>query len=118
MLDFGKFLSVGVVWAVLTMLFTSFLIDVLGFSGFWGSTMVVVIAFFGRYYHYLAIKLIHAQFLKYTAANIFFPLLTIAFISLLVDYFSVAGWVASSVVIGTLFLAKFIVFQMIGLIQK
>jgi|ETN02SMinimDraft_4_1059925.scaffolds.fasta_scaffold62412_2 hypothetical protein len=118
MLDFGKFLGVGIVWAVFTVFFTSYLIDVVGLSGFLSSSFVMVFAFFGRYFHYLAIKLIHAQFWKYAAANIAFPLLTIAFISLLVDVFSIAGWIASPVVIGTLFLLKFITFQLIGLIRK
>jgi len=115
--DFGKFLYVGAVWTIINIFFMWIIIDIWGMPGWLGSSFVVIASFLGRYYHYLRIGLIHDHFMKYTYTNIGFSLATIALMSLAVDILGFSAKLSSPIIIGGLFLLKFITFKKIKLIK-
>lgn len=116
--DFVKFLSVGAIWTISNIFLMWVLIDIIGMSGWLGSTIVVIIAFFGRYQTYLMINLIHKKFIKYASTNIGFSIITIALMSLFVDIFHIPAKISAPIIIMGLFILKFIVFKKINLIKK
>jgi putative flippase GtrA len=116
--DFIKFLSVGGVWTLINIVLMWLLIDLLGMAGWLGSTIVVIIAFLGRYYTYLSINLIHNHFIKYASTNITFSVTTILLMSLAVDVLKFPAIISAPVIIMGLFILKFLVFNKINLIKK
>ena len=116
--DFIKFFSVGATWTLINIFLLWLIIDIIGMSGWAGSTLVVIIAFFGRYYTYLLIDLINKHFIKYASTNATFSLATIALMSLFVDVFHLPAKISAPVIILGLFILKFLVFKKINLIKK
>ncbi|MBI2576851.1 hypothetical protein HYV84_06550 [Candidatus Woesearchaeota archaeon] len=86
--------------------------------GWLGSSIVVIISFFGRYYHYLYVNLIEREFGKYAVTNILFGLLTVGGMSLAVDVLQYPAKFSAPVVVGLLYVVKFAVFEKTGLIKR
>jgi len=116
--DFGKFLFVGVIWTVLSIFIMWILIDVLGMYGWLGSSIAVVIVLIGRFYTYLLVRLIHNQFIKYISANIGFSIATVGLMSLFVDILKIPAKISSPIIIGGIFILKFVFFKKIKLIKE
>ncbi len=116
--DFSKFFVVGIVWTIINIFLMWATIDVGGMPGWLGSGIVVVISFFGRYYHYLYVNLIEREFGKYAITNILFGLLTVAGMSVAVDALHYPAKFSAPVVVGCLYVVKFAVFEKTGLIKK
>ena len=116
-LQFSKFLFVGIIWTIVNIVLLWLLIDVLGLAGWLGSSIVVFSALIGRYYHYVFLKVIKPHFMKFLGTNFVFSLLTVVFMSLFVDFLHIPAKFSSPLVIGGLFIGKFITFKFIGLLE-
>lgn len=116
--DFSKFFAVGLVWTIINIFLMWVTIDVGGMPGWLGSSIVVIISFFGRYYHYLYVNLIEREFGKYAVTNILFGLLTVGGMSLAVDVLQYPAKFSAPVVVGLLYVVKFAVFEKTGLIKR
>lgn len=114
--QFGKFLGVGLIWTLLSMFFMWMLIDIMGIPGWLGSSAVVALVFFGRFYTYILIGLMKHEFMKYASANIVFSLATVAGMWFFVDFLGMPAKYASVLVVGGLFVIKFGVFKKMNLI--
>mgnify|MGYP001615807319 CR=1 FL=1 len=112
------FLTIGIVWSLLSVLSNWFLIDFLSLPGWLGSAIVAIAAFFGRYANYLFVGLMHNHLVKYASTNLTFTLLQIPLISLSVDLLNFPAMPSSIAVIGLLSIFKFGALEKIGLIKR
>jgi len=116
--DFTKFFVIGLIWALISIFLMWSLIDLLGFYGWLGSSIIVVFVFFGKFYTYLLTDLFYNNFLKYASANISFSIVTVALMSLATDILAVPAKISSPIVIGGLFILRFLIYKKIKLIKN
>lgn len=113
---FSIFVLIGLAKSVLTIAMAWLLIDIIGLSGFIGSTITTVIMFFVTYYSYVFLKVVKPRFAVYAPITITFNILQIILITLLVDYFYISGALSSAIVLTSLFFIRYVMFRKIGLI--
>jgi len=114
---FSLFLLIGVLKVILTITPIYLLIDILKIKALLASTIVVIIVFFITYLTYVTTKVIKPRFIKYTSATIGFSITTILLIWFFVDFIGFSGVFSSVVVVGIIFIIKYLFFNSIGLIQ-
>ncbi len=115
--NFSKFTLIGAIWSLLNIFLMWLVLDIIGMPTLIGSTLVVSFIFITRFYAYIFIGLIHPKFIRYAAANISFPILNIVIVWLLIDILKIPTLISSVIAVGSLFIAKFIIFNIIGLIK-
>ena len=115
--NFVKYSVIGGIFTILSIFLMWFFIDIFKFSGLIGSAIPTILLFFGKYYASVFVDLIKPKFIKYSSTAIVFSLLTIFFMWLMVDVFSISAIVSSSAVTITLFVFRFLSFYFIGIIK-
>jgi len=116
--NFTKYLIIGILWSLLNVVFMWLLIDVIKFTALIGSTIALVILVVSKYYAYVLIKLINKNFLKYLSTVISFTIANIFFMWLAVDIMKFPTVIVSSVIVFIFFLLRFVIFNLIGLVEK
>lgn len=114
---FSLFLSIGIFKTIFSIWLTWLVIDIMHINALVGSTIVVVVAFFITYWSYIIAKMIKPRFLKYAYATIGFNIASILLIWFFVDFIGLSGALSSTIVIGILFILRYIFFNKVGLIQ-
>lgn len=114
---FSLFLIIGIFKTAITIALTWLLIDILKISTLLVSTTVITLIFFITYFTYVITKIIKPKFIKYASATIGFNVTTILLIWLLVDFMEFSGVLSSIMVIGVLFIIRYVFFNKIGLIN-
>jgi predicted neutral ceramidase superfamily lipid hydrolase len=114
---FYSFMFIGFVWSIISVVLMWLLIDVLSFAGWLGSGIIVTIALFGKYFHYTYIGLMRHKFVKFIAINASYSLFVVLFMGLAVDVFSFPAKYASPVIIGFVFIFKFLTFEMLHMFR-
>ncbi|MAG08653.1 hypothetical protein CMO89_04215 [Candidatus Woesearchaeota archaeon] len=117
-LNFLKYSIVGGAWSAINVFLMWLLIDVISINTVIGSTSIVVVLFIARFYMYVAIDLMHKQFLKYTLTTVLLSTLNVGFMYVFVDMLYISALWSSITSISILFLFKFIIYNMIGLIKN
>lgn len=112
---FGKYLVVGIAWTILNIAGMWLLIDVLKFPTLVGSSLVVAVVFFGKYYSYILIRLINKNFLKYASINIISAVANVLLMLVFVDLLHISTVISSAVIVYGLFLLRFVAFNKTGL---
>lgn len=115
---FSLFFLIGVFKTIFSIWLMWVIIDILRINALIGSTIVVVITFFITYWSYIIAKVIEPRFLKYASATIGFNIATILLIWFFVDFIGLSGALSSAIVIGILFILRYLFFSKIGLIQN
>lgn len=116
--NFAKYLITGIIYTVLTIFLMWFIIDYIGIPTVVGASLVVVFVFFTKYYIYRAIRFMQKGFLKYTSTVISFHVANVVLMWLFVDILRIPTVISSSIVVVGLFILRFIVFYIIGLVKK
>lgn len=116
--NFTKYMVVGLIWTLLNVVFMWFFIDVFKFTALTGSTIVVFFLVIGKYFAYVFINLIRKNFLKYISTVIGFSLANIFFMWLAVDIMKFSTVISSAVIVATLFMLRFVMFNLIGLVKE
>lgn len=114
---FSLFLIIGVFKTLISISLNWLFIDIMHLWALFGSTLATAIVFFITYYTYIAAKVIKPSFLKYTSTTISFNIITIGLIWVLVDFAGFSGALSSTIVIGSLFILRYLFFNKIGLIH-
>lgn len=117
MVDFIKFVIIGVIWSGINVLLMWVSVDILHIYAYIASTAAIVIVHLGRYYSYLAIKLIHPKFWKFTYTNINFTIGNIILMTLAIDVLNINTLISSIVIVGGLFALKFFTYKKINMIR-
>tara|TARA_Y100000310_G_C20071621_1_gene529670 strand:- start:175 stop:546 length:372 start_codon:yes stop_codon:yes gene_type:complete len=115
--NFGKFLFGGIIWTILSIFLAWFLIDYRGMLAAIASSIIVIVGIVLRFYFYTGIGLIKKQFLKFASANILFSVLIIVFMTLSIDIMKIPTLIATPIIIGGLFIFKFLFFIKVRLIS-
>lgn len=114
---FPLFLVMGIFKVILTIGLTWLFIDFLNIGALLGSTIGIIIVFFITYFMYAITKVIKPEFIRYTSATIGFNIATILLIWFSVDFVGFSGAYSSAIVIGILFIIRYVFLNKIGLIQ-
>ena len=112
-----KFMFVGLVWSVFSVVSMWMLIDVLLFAGWLGSGIAVAIVLFGKYFHYTIIGLMKHKFFRFIGINASYSLVVVLLMALAVDVMSFPAKYASPVIIGFVFIFKFMTFEMLRMFR-
>lgn len=115
--NFSKFTLVGVIASLLNVFFVWLFIDILLIKTIVATTLVVGSIFFLKFYLYMRIGLIKKQFLKYTYIQVVSAFLNIFFTWLFIDILLIPTIIATIFVVGGLFLARFVLFNLTKLIK-
>tara|TARA_Y100000310_G_C20703195_1_gene832031 strand:- start:7637 stop:8017 length:381 start_codon:yes stop_codon:yes gene_type:complete len=113
---FGKFLIVGIFWTGLYIFLAWFLIDLMGIYAAIASVIIVIMGLVLRFYLYVLMRLIKKEFLKFVSANLLFSVLTVVLMTITIDMMKIPTLIVSPIIIGVLFILKFIFFIKIKLI--
>ncbi len=114
---FSSFLLIGIFKMPLSIGLTWLFIDILQIQALLGSIMAVVTGFFLVYFFYVKTKVIKPALMKYASATIGFNIVNILLVWVLVDFVGLSGALSSTIVIGLLFIFRYVFFSKIGLIQ-
>jgi len=114
---FSLFLLIGVFKAIFLISLTWLFIDVLHINALLASTIVVAIVFFITYFAYVIAEVIKTRFLKYMSATIGFNIAAVLLTWFFVDFIGFSGVLSSIIVVGTLFISRYLFFNKIGLIH-
>jgi len=93
-------------------------IDIVDISTLIGASLVVIIIFFSKFYIYLSIKLIKKKKKKYLSISVFSSTINVIFNWFLIDIIKIPTVIAASLVVGGLFIVRFGLFYLIGLMKK
>ena len=115
--DFSKFLIVGMLTTFANIFLMWLFIDIFNIPSLIGATIVVAGIFFGKFYTYVLINLIHKHFLKYAAINMSIGLLNIIFVWFFIDIIGIPTAISSAVVVYGLFMLRFGTFKITKLIK-
>jgi|SRR3989344_864041 len=113
---FSLFVFIGILKTVFTIALNGALIDVLGISAFFGSSITAIIVFVGTYFAYVYSDVIKPKFIEYSVSTIGFIILQVVLISMMVYFGGLGGALSSAIVIAVLFVARYIFFRNIGMI--
>ena len=116
--DFSKYSFIGVLWTTLNIFFMWLMIDMLKFPTVYSAFAVVTTLFVGKFYAYRLIGFMENNFLKYASTVIGFQVANIFFMWLFVDIFKWKAVVSSAIIVTTLFVLRFVVFNKVGLIKN
>ncbi|MFC2134811.1 hypothetical protein ACFLTH_09355 [Bacteroidota bacterium] len=116
-INFSKFTVVGIIASLLNIFFVWFFIDIMFMETVVATTIVVGAIFFLKFYLYNVISLIKKQFLKYAFIQVISALLNIFFTWLFIDIFLIPTIIATILVVGGLFLTRFVLFNITKLIR-
>ncbi len=115
--NFSKYLMIGILFILLNIFFMWLFIDILLFSTLMGASIVAIGLFLIKFYAYLLVGLIKKQFLKYLFTTGGLAITNIILMWLFVETFHIPTIISSTVIIYSLFILRFIVFDKIGLIK-
>ena len=110
-INFSKYLSVGVVVTLLNIFFSWLFIDVVGMKAIVSSTIIGIVLLLFKYFSYVNVRLIHRKFVIFILINTTSVLLYILFSALLIDIFLVPTLIAIPAVVISLFLLRYIAFH-------
>jgi len=113
---FSKFTFIGIVATILNIFFVWLFIDILKIKTIIAVTLVVMTIFLSKFYLYVLIRLIKGQFLKYTFIQIVSALLNIILTWFFIDVLLIPTIIAATIVVGGLFIIRFILFKVTRLI--
>lgn len=116
--DFSKYLIIGIIFTFLNISFMWLFIDVIGLYSALGASIVVVGLFFGKFYAYVIVKFLRRHFLGYVTVNITSAVLNVVFVWILIETFRISTVYASSSVVLLLFVARFFAFKKLKLIRE
>jgi len=114
---FSMFILIGILKSLAIVLLSWIIIDLLKVKALIASTVIITIMFFLTYLAYIKAKVIKPRFLRYTSATISFSIATIMLIWFFVDFMGFSGALSSMIVVGTLFIVRYLFFNIIGLIH-
>ena len=114
---FSLYVIFGVVWSALNVFFMWLVLDIIRMPTLLGSTLVVFGTFILRYYSGLFIGLLKPSFIKYTITNISFSLANIFLVWFFIEILFIPVVIASAVPVVILFILKYFVFNMLGVIK-
>lgn len=115
--NFIKYLLVGVLFTLLNIFMMWVAIDVWKFSTVVASTVIVVLLFFGKFYAYLALKMIHNSLLKYCLASGVLALVNIFLMWLFVDILGMSAALSATIITNLLFVLRFLAFDLFKLLK-
>lgn len=116
--SFSVFTLIGGVFFVLAVGLNALAIDVMGFSPALAPFVIMSALFVGKYYSYLATRIIVPSFWRYTVANTAVTLLTTLTIWLLVTFGGLSGGLASGLAIGGFVVVRYFVLHSINVIRR
>ena len=116
--NFAKYLFIGIIFTFITIFLMWFVIDFIGIKTIIGASIVIVLVFFTKYYSYRLTGFMKKEFLKYASTSIGFSIANVILMWLFVDIFLIATVISSTIIVYSLFILRFIVFYMAGLVKK
>lgn len=116
--DFSKYIAIGAIFTILNIFFMWLLIDVFGLYSAIGAAIVVVVLFFGKFYAYILIKLLHKKFLGYASVNLISMILNVVFVWIFIEIFHIPTIYSSGMVVLVLFIGRFFAFKKLRLIRE
>ena len=123
-MDFSKYFVIGIIVTMMGIFLTWFLIDIFVINTIIARFSVLASLHFVKFFSYRITKLFsrkklgHIQFIIYTVIVGFCYLLDIFLVWLLIDVLHIKTLISVTLVIGGLFLLRFILFKATRLIEK
>ena len=114
---FIRFSVVGAVWTAFNIGSDILLVDYWGFPGWFGTLIGLAILYVGRYFSYLALKVIEPQFLKYLYSTAIFTLIIWGLKIIALDVMDYSAMLASPVITIVAFIGKYFFYKSIGLLK-
>ncbi len=115
---FSKFTFIGIIASILNILFVWLFIDIFNIKTIISVSLVVAVIFLLKFYLYILIRLIKGQFLKYTFIQVISALLNIVLTWFFIDILLIPTVIATTMVVGGLFIIRFILFKVTRLITN
>ncbi len=118
--NFAKYLIIGIIWTIFYVYLMKIVIDIMKIPTLIGSTLAVSLVFIGKFYSYVLVKLMKngvKNLLKYASIDSISIVLNITLVWFFIDILRIPTVISSSTVVIILFIGRFIVFKVIGLIK-
>jgi len=116
--DFSKYLFVGILYTFINIFLMWLFIDVLRTGTVLGSVLAVSIIFITKYFVYIWVGFMVKGFLKYAFVTGLISIVNVALMWLFVDVLKVQTVLASTIIVYSLFIARFISFYAVGLVRN
>lgn len=115
---FVRFTLVGLVWTILNVGSDIWLIDHLELPAWLGALIGYFVLYVGRYFSYLALKVIERQFWKYVYSTIAFTLVMWLIKTISIDVFDLSASLVSPIVAAAGFVLKYFFYKSINLLKS
>lgn len=114
---FIRFSIVGAVWTIVNIGTDILFIDQWNLPGWLGALLSYIILYVGRYFSYLAVKVMQAQFWKYVYSTAIFTSVMWGLKILAIDFLDYPAMFASPVITALGFVLKYFFYKSINLIK-
>ena len=114
---FIRFSVVGAIWTAFNIGSDILLIDHYYLPGWLGAFIGYVILYVGRYYSYIFLKVIEAEFWKYVYSTIAFTIVMWGMKSFATDILDLKAALVSPLITGVAFFLKYLFYKRINLIK-
>ncbi len=104
---FTKYLLVGIAVTILSMFFSWFFIDIIGWKAFWVLSVLAVVIFLFKYHSYTQINLIKKKFVIFMIIEISSLISSVIIGGIFIDILSFPTLIVIPISIGVLFLLRF-----------
>lgn len=115
---FSKFMFIGFFATVLSVFFMWLFVDILKIQTVIAATSLTAFFFVWKFYMYKIVNLIEKEFRKYLFIQILSALLNIYLLWLTIDVFLIPTVLATILVTGILFVGRYGLFEITGLMKK
>tara|TARA_R110002072_G_scaffold97039_1_gene213320 strand:- start:48 stop:482 length:435 start_codon:yes stop_codon:yes gene_type:complete len=115
---FIRFSVVGAVWTAFNVGSDILLVDYWDLPGWLGTLIGLSILYVGRYFSYLALKVMQPQFMKYLYSTAIFTLIIWGLKIIALDVMDYSAMVASPIITAAAFVAKYFFYKSIGLLKS
>ena len=115
---FTKYLLVGIAVTILSIFFSWLFIDIIGIKALYTSSVLTVITFLFKYHSYTKINLIKEKFIIFLVIEISSLILYVIAATVLIDILYFPTLFIIPMIIGTLFLLRFVALHWTKIIKK
>jgi putative flippase GtrA len=116
--SFSKYLGIGVSATLLNIGLLSLLVDLLDLNVAISTAFVVTMVFFYKFHAYVHIQLLHPQLGKFFMISGTSAILNGVFTWAIIEMGGMPAYIGSTIVIGTLFVLRFVAFKWLGMIKE
>ena len=115
--QFSKYTILGIVASIINIGYMWLFVDVLQQNTIIHATLITIILFFAKYYGYIYTNLLHKGMKEFFMVQVVSGILNIILNWIVIDFIGLNALIGTTIVVGILFVGRFIMFKMMGKIK-